>query len=446
MSVIPTLAMLYLVLDNVDISSVNVYQIVIVLGLCSWLAVAGHIMVKQIVEAIAGIARETKLIAQGQYDFRMLQHTDAELKDIAEAINSMTDRMKGYISELKEYGNKSFELNSKIRKKVTTLTNLVKMGEMISSGEEFREVASFGAKSISEETGGCPTAVFLKGRDSRYVLEASTGGNYHGGKLIADTMSHLEYVEGLLKTHEFVVVDASAESEIWQKDARKRIGGTNAIFFSMNSLSGHAGIVAAFKTGKDSVFSFEEIEAVSAFHNEIVLSYRSMEAAEKIKSLEVIDRNTEVYSENYMRERLDDEVSRAVYYRRPCSFIIIDVDGMDGKLSGLEKKEREKILKEIASVLSGICPATGKLGMFGALEFAMVLPEVNKRGGLEIAETVRRDICSRAFYPWGKGILTASIGVGENPIDGASAEAVEARARGFTEKARLSGGNVVVGE
>lgn len=445
MSVIPTLAMLYLLADNVELSSVNIYQIVLVFALCLWLALAGHVMIRQIVEAIAGIARETKIIAEGQYDIRMLHHTDAELKDIAEAVNSMTDRMKEYISELKEYGNKSCELNAKIRKKVSTLTNLVKIGEMISSGEEFREVAMFSARSISEETEGGAAAIFVKDSAGRYSVEALSEGD-EDASMVEGFYNKLSYVENLLKVHEYVLTDSHPLREPWQKETRRRLGDINAIFFPINSLSGSAGVVVAFKSGKDVIFATDELEAMSAIHNEIVLSYRSMEASEKIKSLEVLDKVTGVYSVNYMKERLDDEVARAVFYRRPCSLVIIDVDGTDRKISTLEKNEKERLLKELAALLAGICPTTGKLGMLGQLEFAMVLPEVNKRGSLEIGEKVRFEIASRAFYPWGKGILTASVGVGENPIDGSSADVITEKAREFILKARGSGGNRVVGE
>jgi GGDEF domain-containing protein len=103
-------------------------------------------------------------------------------------------------------------------------------------------------------------------------------------------------------------------------------------------------------------------------------------------------------------------------------------------------------LREIAGILLEICPPTGKTGKFGSLVFALILPEVNKRESLEIGEKVRKEIESGTFSPWGKGFLTASVGVGENPIDGASAEMIASRALNFMVKAREEGGNRVVGE
>jgi len=141
MSVIPTLALLYFLTGQSTAHGYSPIQVGVVFFACIWLMAAGYIMIRQTASAISGLANDARAMAAGRYDPVSLGQPDAELRDIAESVNSMTSSMRGYIIKLGEYGERTAVLDRRIQKKVAVLTNLIKIGEMISSGDEFSKIA-----------------------------------------------------------------------------------------------------------------------------------------------------------------------------------------------------------------------------------------------------------------------------------------------------------------
>jgi diguanylate cyclase (GGDEF)-like protein len=443
MSVIPTLALLYFLTGQSTAHGYSPIQVGVVFFACIWLMAAGYIMIRQTASAISGLANDARAMAAGRYDPVSLGQPDAELRDIAESVNSMTSSMRGYIIKLGEYGERTAVLDRRIQKKVAVLTNLIKIGEMISSGDEFSKIARFAVEGIQSESDEGFAMVLLKRKNSRdYRVEAMIKAG-EKCRCEKDLPGNMMLVESLFGQHEYVLLDADPLAAAWQKELRKKLGGMNAVFFPIISPEGIEGIVAAGVSGEKVLLGGDYLEVVRVFANELSLAYRSMRAGEKIRSLEIMDKVTGLYSPNYMIERLSDEVTRAVFYRRPCSLVLVDVDRKDNRLSELSREETSKAMLRVGAILKEFCPPAGKVGMFGPFEFGLILPEVNKRGSFKIGKEIRGRI---EEHPGGGLDITASIGLGENPIDGASGEEILAKSREFVQKAKQSGGNTVVCE
>ena len=86
----------------------------------------------------------------------------------------------------------------------------------------------------------------------------------------------------------------------------------------------------------------------------------------------------------------------------------------------------------------------GKAARIGGDEFAMLLPEKNKREASFIAEEVRNKISSTNVLKEGTASLTVSVGVSENPIDGATSDELFKKAFDAMKQAKSSGKNKVV--
>ncbi len=443
MAVLPILTMLYLLTVHVPAHSRDIYQLGTIFLSVIFLVVAGYLMIHQILEKISGLSRQARIMAGGEYDIKALLRTEDELRDIAESVNTMTRRMQDYVQELHEYGERTAMLDEKIRKAVFTLTNLIKAGEMISSGEKLENISDFIAASVCEEMEGGFAAIFQKDEAGRYRLESLSKEEEEPCQP-RDLEDKLPGVEELLSLREYVLLDNHPQREYWQKDERRRMGYVNAIFFPIISSRGTAGILAAGRTGKDVVFNENHVEIMRIFGTQMTLAYRSAETKEKIHTLEMLDPVTGAYSPAYMRSRLEDEVARAVFYQRPCSVIVVNVDDVGGNLIGLGEHGKKQVLKDVVKFLEKFCPITGKVGVLGPMEFGIILPEINKRESMEICEAIKYSIEKKAFGPWSEGVLSAGIGLGENPIDGPSGDSILSIARKFADRARKKGVSAVI--
>jgi diguanylate cyclase (GGDEF)-like protein len=106
----------------------------------------------------------------------------------------------------------------------------------------------------------------------------------------------------------------------------------------------------------------------------------------------------------------------------------------------------ESTLKKIASLIRDSVTEIDRVGRVGDNDFAIVLPERNKRQAQEIAEDIRKKI-EFAFSEESdaRKKLTVSGGVSENPLDGIDAEELIVKAADLIKFAKTQGKNRIVG-
>ena len=106
--------------------------------------------------------------------------------------------------------------------------------------------------------------------------------------------------------------------------------------------------------------------------------------------------------------------------------------------------EAEEALRKIAKVIKDSTTPVGKAARVGGDEFAMLLPEKNKREAADLAEDLRKKIEAANFVREGNLPVTVSIGVSENPIDGSTQEELFKKAMEALQSAKSLGKNRVV--
>ncbi len=446
MSLIPILVMVYFVVTYVfPGTGINMLQVTAITLFSLLIAWTGYILAKDIVIPVINLAIETKIIANGRGTSKILVSREDELGDIATAVNTMTGKMRSYLGELQKYSKETTALNVKIHRKVLTLTNLMRLGDLISSGAEFKEVLDFAAERIAGELYGGFCAILMKEDGQKYSLKSSLNNS---SKEIApaDIESAVSSVKELFSDNEYLLADSRPMKKPWQAELKEKLNQMNVVLFPMKIKSDVAGVIVLGGFGGDVRFSDEDIEVLRAFEKELILGYQSFQMFGKMKSLEIVDSLTGLYTFSYLEERLEDEISRAVYYQRPCSLIVVDVDDFEKYSDHYGASKSEQVLRQLGELLGAAIPPIGKIARFDGAEFGILLPEMNKRESLELAENIRKRVENMQISPEASDRITASIGVGENPIDGASAKEIVTKARQYVKKAKEQGKNKVLGE
>jgi len=110
-----------------------------------------------------------------------------------------------------------------------------------------------------------------------------------------------------------------------------------------------------------------------------------------------IDELTQLYNYRYFMNVLDYEIARSNRYHAPLSLVMFDVDDFkhyndtNGHLTG------NKSLKKLAQIIKKSVRKVDIVTRYGGEEFAMILPETNKEGGLVISERIRKKVERSAF-------------------------------------------------
>jgi diguanylate cyclase (GGDEF)-like protein len=161
----------------------------------------------------------------------------------------------------------------------------------------------------------------------------------------------------------------------------------------------------------------------------------------------MVDGLTGLYNERYFRNRLADEVSRALRFRRKFAMILTNADHFRelNKRGGAEAGDR--ILKEMAELLRENTRAANPFCRWGGSTFAVILTETAKEAAAEVAEKMRAMVENHPFpfreaFPGGR--LTISAGVTSFFDDADNTEQLITAAYKALEKAKRQGGNRVV--
>jgi two-component system cell cycle response regulator len=191
-------------------------------------------------------------------------------------------------------------------------------------------------------------------------------------------------------------------------------------------------------------YRVDDLDLIKIFAKQITIAIENDIWIKKSEELSIKDDLTDLYSKNYVLSRLDEEIKRAIFYQRPCSFMLFSIDNFNSLRETRGELVAEDVIKKVAKIIRDNTTPVGKAARISGKEFGMLLPEKNKREAAYIAEDVRKQIEAANFSREGSLKITVSGGVSENPIDGSTQEELFKKATELLGNAKSMGKNRVM--
>ena len=135
---------------------------------------------------------------------------------------------------------------------------------------------------------------------------------------------------------------------------------------------------------------------------------------EELEKLSVTDGLTGLVNHRALMQRLADEATRSKRTERPFAVIMADVDHFKQYNDTFGHPAGDEVLKGIAAILKDATRTVDCVARYGGEEFAILLPETELDGAMEVAERIRASVESGKFT--GRQ-MTLSIGVAVFPKD-----------------------------
>ncbi len=412
---------------------------------CIALVFLGLTLAKQMIEPVIEMALEAKLIADGDLTRRISVEREDEIGGLGHSINQLTCRIRGDMEELKTFGEKTKKINIEINRRVLALSSLLQIGENISVLGQMEDVMTLIVEKIVQLMDVGYAALFLlkvRGSDS---LEYNIA--YHVDNEI---LSQLEIKIGkgvlgkALVEDKVIYADSKTKSSREVKDLQNDLRLKNFAAFSIISRSRIIGMLLVGNEIEDFEFKYDDIELIKVFAKQAAIAYESDELAQKTKELAIKDELTDLFNQKYIVTRLDEEIKRAIFYQRPCSYIQFNVDDFDKFRKEHGELAIEKAIMKVASILKESVPQVGRAARLSGYEFALLLPEKNKKEAYRIAEEVRKKVESIDLQLEKETRLTVTGGVSENPLDGSTAEELMKKAANSISMGKSQGKNRIV--
>lgn len=135
---------------------------------------------------------------------------------------------------------------------------------------------------------------------------------------------------------------------------------------------------------------------------------------ETIYRLTIMDGLTGIHNKRYLVEQLDRELSRATRHERPLTLVMCDIDHFKRVNDEFGHLAGDHVLKEVAQLAKSRLRPDDVIARYGGEELAVILPETNLKGGIRIADELRKMIAIETFVFEDEDIdVTISCGVAQ---------------------------------
>ncbi len=403
----------------------------------------------QIVYPVIAISQAAKKIADGDLSREIEMAREDEIGQLGKSLNSMTHRIKESIDELESLGQKTESIKVEINERILVLSNLIEVSHLISQNTPLTQVLEFAINKCLESEAVNLGCIILKDRDTNKFRIRYLEGE-KSDELIDQGLNNIDIKlgEGLLgKTllqQEPFIIDKDIKTSHEIDEFRSLFSVRNAVLSPIVSKGNTFGLLIVGNDTPQFQFSTTETELLQLISKQISIAILNDLLTREVEKLSALDHLTGLYNHTYIHKKLDEAIKDAVRSQQPCSFILFGVDYFEEYLKSSGHIEAENVLIKVADILKETVGPNEKAARFGDHEFAIILPDKNKRQSIQWAEELKRKIEEWFSRQGESSKLTCALAIAENPLDGNTADELISKCHELLKEVMKQGGNRVI--
>jgi len=446
-SILPLLVTAYLISSFILPRFGLRLDIVAFIAISLGIAIIGFLVVKEVFDRIVSVSTAAKMIAAGDIGRKLdVAHPD-EVGDLGLSLNQLTRRIRSNMDELKNYSEKTTQINIEIQKRVIVLSSLLQVSSLISQGAKLEDIL----KLITEKArllANSEMAYLLFREEGQEIFHMKAVDGMNAGYLLkieVDPQDHL-FNKAINANKPLIFDKQNLLSESLSSSFYEKFKIKNTLAMPIFLRGRVIALLGVGNSKDDFLYTKEDVELLDIFAKQVAIAVDNDILMHRVEKLEVKDALTGLYNQSFMHSRLQEEIKRSIMYQRPCAFILFDIDNFQEFQHNFGSLQTEATLKKLSFLIKDSASDVDRVGRFGDDEFVILLPEKNKRQAQEVAEGIRKKIeFSFKGEQDTKKKVTVCAGVSENPLDGINAEELIANAKELVRLAKEKGKNRVVG-
>jgi len=345
------------------------------------------------------------------------------------AFARMSERLKTGVEELSSISKTSESLNQDVVSNAMLLSAAVKLNELLSFETDEKAVHTFIVEKVKELFGA--DAVFLLiENDEGTAFDVRALSSVRPLTLVSiprDTPC-LNQFFGDMQT---VIVD---KQNAYRNDFReyfdKNYGIKNIMLCPVVADGAVAGIFACAAFTHRLIFTGKDLETVEFFMKYISF-LRELAGGSHVRQKEndFKDALTGLYTEQFMIDRMDDELVKARRNHKPCALVLFKLSALKDFVKERGSLQGEAAIKKVAKAISDNLQEGEKAARCAEDTFGIVMPGLNKRR----AEMAARGMLTKFKVVLGNDCdgLSPICSYAECPFDGSDTDELISYASNF---------------
>jgi diguanylate cyclase (GGDEF)-like protein len=354
---------------------------------------------------------------------------ESDLSFLRNAFSRVSQRLKTGVEELSSISKTSETLNQDVVSNAMLLSAAVKLNELLSFETDEKAVYAFIVEKVKEIFGADATFLMLAGDDRSMfdVVAASSVRPLSLPSIPRNTPCLTQFFSDV----QTVIVDRQNAYRSDFREFFEKNGGIKHILLSPIMCEGEVvGLFACATFTPRMSFSGKDLETVEfflkyvSFLRELALGSRMHQKDNDFK-----DALTGLYTEQFMIDRLDEELAKAKRSHKPCALVLFKLSALKDFVKTRGSLQGEAAIKKIAKVLSENLQEGEKAARCAEDTFGIVMPGLNKR---------RSEMAARAMLTKFKAALGADCealnplcSYAECPYDGSGTDELVSYASNF---------------
>ena len=151
-----------------------------------------------------------------------------------------------------------------------------------------------------------------------------------------------------------------------------------------------------------------QVKALQALSRQVTALLEMRRLVSELEMISTTDALTGLRNRRAFDQKLLDEHQRSARSRHPFSLLLLDIDHFKSYNDSFGHQAGDDALAEVARILQYTVRSYDMAARYGGEEFAVILPETDKPGAMELAERLRHAV-ERA--EWLNRKITISVGV-----------------------------------
>ena len=354
--------------------------------------------------AIALLIIIAHLVSLNQKFHKRHSETKLKIQDVHENINLTNVEIRQ-----EEQAIKSF------KEKIVSFSRLKGITERLSACFYLDETASVFSDEISSLFGEKDTVVIV------YLLQARTGELGISSSKKGEIQVNLKAKKGdffdewVAKTMQPLLIE-DVRSD-YRFDMDKIFKGDIRQIRSLISIPLRVGNktlgIVRVDSPKPHNFTTEDLRFLMTLGDLGAIAVENSQLYERVEQLAIRDGLTNLYLRRYLMQRLEAEISLQMRRNKKLSFLMLDLDNFKQYNDKYGHTAGDIVLRTVASVLKKFFKEPGNLvSRYGGEEFAILLPDCDKKRAIKLAEELRQIIERKEILLRRKKThITVSIGV-----------------------------------